>query len=69
MMKYMSNMSLKLNNKSTQCIFSADIVNISMSLYMRNKAAYSELRSCNLVPIPHQDMIKNICQFLSLRKV
>ena len=38
------NMSLKLQDKSSQCRFSTDIVNISMSLYMKSKAAYSELR-------------------------
>ena len=58
MMEYMNNMSLKLKDKSTQCRFSPEIVNISMSLYMRNKAAYSELRSCNIVPLPHQDKLK-----------
>ena len=52
------NISLKLQDKSSQCRFSTDIVNISMSLYMKSKAAYSELRSCNLLPLPSKEVLK-----------
>ena len=52
----MSKMSLKLKNKSSQCIFSSDMVNRSMPLYMRIKGAYADLRAYNLVPLPSQEV-------------
>ena len=56
--EYMSNMLMKLKDKSIQCRLSSEIVNISMPLYMRNKAASAELRVCNLVLLPNQDILK-----------
>ena len=50
-------MFLKLQDRKSQYIFSTNIVNVSMAMYMRNKA-YTELRARHLVALPSQEVLK-----------
>ena len=52
-----TNLSLKLNGKGTQCRYSNHAINLSMSLFLKNKAMYKELRETNSMSLPSPDIL------------
>ena len=55
-----SNMQFKLTRRETQCRFAPHIVNTAMSLYLRSRKSYDELRSSGLLCLPDPRHLRRI---------
>ena len=62
--KTIHNMTLYFDNKGKQCRYSAHIVNLSLSLYLRNKNNCGHLRGTRLMNRPHPSTLKNITRHM-----
>ena len=60
-------MSNQLNGKKKQCRFSAHTVNISLSLYLRSKQVYDNLRDSSLLILSHPNILNNITTKLKIK--
>ena len=54
------NMALHVNEQSNRCRYSPHIINISLSLYLRSKKSYRELRESRLLKLPSPTTMKSI---------
>ena len=56
---YIDNMSVQMNSGKKRLIFSAHTVNVSLSILLRNKNSYDDLRESGMLCLPHPSILKN----------
>ena len=52
-----SNLSLQINGQGTQCRYYSHAINLSMSLFLKNKAMYKEIRETNSMSLPSPNVL------------
>ena len=51
------NLALQLNDKDRQCRYSSHVINMSMSLYLKNKSMYEEIRDSKGMSLPSRNIL------------
>ena len=62
----LNNMSLKLQKKDKCCRYSPYVINVTMSLFLRNKKAYDDIRSSGLLCLPSPRKLNEISSNLKV---
>ena len=55
--KWIHNMSLQVSGKWKQCHYPSHAINLSMSLYFKNKSVYKEIRETKGMPLPSLNLL------------
>ena len=54
------NMALHFNDKSKTTRYSSHIINLSVTLFLRNRSSYNAMRESGMIKLPHQNTIHKI---------
>ena len=60
LLESVQNLSLCFNEHSNRCRYSPHIVNLSLTLYLRNKQSHDQVRKVGFIKLPHPSTLKNI---------
>ena len=62
----LQNMCATIENRKINVRYSARTINVDMSLYMRSKKSYDNLRSSGLIYMPYPSTLKKVTKYLKI---